>query len=99
MPQPPLDIVKYLGTPLIPVREQYPPGTGGTGPRADWAEGTLKGVEVIQNFGDKVNECTWGWTHTYHLGSGGQIKTRSSGSIGRRKKHESEDCADRSRPV
>lgn len=58
MPQPPLDIVKYLGTPLIPLREQYPPGTGGTGPRADWAEGTLKGVEVIQDFEDKVNECT-----------------------------------------
>ncbi|GFZ42817.1 hypothetical protein JCM24511_00535 [Saitozyma sp. JCM 24511] len=56
MPQPPLDIVKYLGTPLIPLREQYPPGTGGTGPRADWAEGTLKGVEVIQDFEDKVNE-------------------------------------------
>jgi hypothetical protein len=61
MPQPPLDIVKYLGTPLIPLREQYPPGTGGTGPRADWAEGALKGVEVIQDFEDKVNECTWGY--------------------------------------
>ena len=58
MPQPPLDLQKYLSTPLPAVRESYPPGTGGTGPRQDWNEGTLKGVHVIEDFKDLVKACT-----------------------------------------
>lgn len=57
MPQPPLDIVKYLSKPLPNLREQYPPGTGGTGPRAEWNEGTLKSVQVIEGFNDQVQKC------------------------------------------
>ncbi|KAK1920913.1 hypothetical protein DB88DRAFT_501487 [Papiliotrema laurentii] len=53
MPQPPLDIVKYLSKPLPNLREQYPPGTGGTGPRAEW-DGTLKSVQVIDGFNEQV---------------------------------------------
>jgi len=58
MPQPPLDIVKYLTKPLPSLREAYPPGTGGTGPRAEWPEGTLKSVQVIEGFGAQVKDCT-----------------------------------------
>ena len=57
MPQPPLDIVKYLTKPLPNLREQYPPGTGGTGPRSDWPEGTLETIEVIEGFNDHVQTC------------------------------------------
>ena len=56
MPQPPLDIVKYLSKALPALREAYPPGTGGTGPREDW-DGTLKSVQVIDGFEGQVNEC------------------------------------------
>jgi hypothetical protein len=56
MPQPPLDIVKYLSKPLPNLREQYPPGTGGTGPRAEW-DGTLKSVQVIDGFNEQVQAC------------------------------------------
>ncbi|KAL7419787.1 hypothetical protein Q5752_005703 [Cryptotrichosporon argae] len=60
MPQPPLDIPKYLASPLPPLREAYPPGTGGTGPRASWPEGTLKGVQVLDDFAAqaKAYMCT-----------------------------------------
>ena len=57
MPQPPQELVKYLSTPLPQLREQYPPGTGGTGPRSDWSEGTLKGVQVIDDFKARVQQC------------------------------------------
>ncbi|CAD6576840.1 MAG: hypothetical protein TREMPRED_001782 [Tremellales sp. Tagirdzhanova-0007] len=50
MPQPPLEVSKYLASPLPSLREQYPPGTGGTGPRAEWPEGTLNGVQEIDDF-------------------------------------------------
>ncbi|KAE8540789.1 hypothetical protein D1P53_003153 [Cryptococcus gattii VGV] len=53
MPQPPFELQKYLSKALPQLREQYPPGTGGTGPRAHW-DGSLKGVEVIEGFGDQV---------------------------------------------
>ena len=56
MPQPALDIVKYLSKPLPALREAYPPGTGGTGPRADW-DGSLKSVQVIDNFAQQVKDC------------------------------------------
>ncbi|WVR04016.1 hypothetical protein IAU60_001015 [Kwoniella sp. DSM 27419] len=55
MPQPPLDLNKYLGHPLPPLRESYPPGTGGTGPRAEFG-GSLKGVQVIDDFADEVKK-------------------------------------------
>ncbi|WVQ83590.1 hypothetical protein IAT38_005731 [Cryptococcus sp. DSM 104549] len=55
MPQPPLELHKYLTKPLPVLRENYPPGTGGTGPRAQW-DGNLKGVQVIDDFVDQVNE-------------------------------------------
>ncbi|OCF78154.1 hypothetical protein I204_00091 [Kwoniella mangroviensis CBS 8886] len=55
MPQPPLDLNKYLSTPLPHLREQYPPGTGGTGPRAEFS-GDLKGVQEIENFDDEVTK-------------------------------------------
>lgn len=58
MPQPPLDIVKYLSKPLPGLREAYPPGQGGTGPRAEWPEGTLKSVQVIDGFSAQVKDCT-----------------------------------------
>jgi hypothetical protein len=57
MPQPPIEIVKYLATPLVPLREQYPPGTGGTGARSEWPEGTLKGIEEIEGFQEQVLGC------------------------------------------
>ncbi len=57
MPQPALEVVKYLTTPLPALREQYPPGTGGTGPRKDWSEGTLTGIQVIDGFTNQVNDC------------------------------------------
>ena len=60
MPQPPLQIEKYLETPLPHLREQYPPGTGGTGKRSDWSEGTLKGVQVIDDFQAQVKQCKCG---------------------------------------
>ncbi|ODO06324.1 hypothetical protein L198_01556 [Cryptococcus wingfieldii CBS 7118] len=53
MPQPPFEIQKYLSKSLPTLREQYPPGTGGTGPRAEW-DGPLKGIEVIDDFNQKV---------------------------------------------
>lgn len=56
MPQPPLDVHKYLSNNLPQIREQYPPGTGGTGPRENW-EGTLKAVQVIDDLDSKVTEC------------------------------------------
>ncbi|RXK41434.1 hypothetical protein M231_01340 [Tremella mesenterica] len=56
MPQPSIQLKKYLCTPLPTLREQYPPGTGGTGPRAEWPQGTLKGVQVIDGFVDGVRE-------------------------------------------
>ena len=55
MPQAPVDVPKYFDKPLPYLQEKYPPGTGGTGPRADW-EGNLKGVEVIDDFNSKVKE-------------------------------------------
>ncbi len=57
MPQPPLEVAKYLASPLPALREQYPPGTGGTGPRAEWPEGTLKGVQEIDGFEQSVSTC------------------------------------------
>jgi hypothetical protein len=57
MPQPPFEVQKYLSKPLPQIRESYPPGTGGTGPRAEW-EGSLKGVEVIEDLNEKVTKCT-----------------------------------------
>ncbi|ORX36378.1 hypothetical protein BD324DRAFT_491848 [Kockovaella imperatae] len=56
MPQRPQELVKYLSTPLPQLREQYPPGTGGTGPRSDWSEGTLKTVQVIDDFEQQVKD-------------------------------------------
>ncbi|WOO78950.1 uncharacterized protein LOC62_02G002487 [Vanrija pseudolonga] len=53
MPQPPVDVRKYFGQPLPHIPEKFPIGSG-TGPRAAWPEGTLKGVEVIPNFGELV---------------------------------------------
>lgn len=58
MPQPAFDVTKYLSSPLPSIREQYPPGTGGTGPRASW-EGSLKSVEVIDNLNERVNSCAF----------------------------------------
>lgn len=58
MPQPPFELHKYLGKALPHLREQYPPGTGGTGPRAQW-DGLLTGVQVIEDFGDQVANCTF----------------------------------------
>lgn len=55
MPQPPLDVQKYLSKPLPQIRESYPPGTGGTGPRAEW-EGSLKGVQVIDDLNERVTK-------------------------------------------
>lgn len=55
MPQPAFEVQKYLSQPLPHLREQYPPGTGGTGPRASW-DGSLKGVEVIEDLDDKVKQ-------------------------------------------
>ena len=57
MPQPPLEVSKYLCTPLPSLREQYPPGTGGTGPRAEWPEGTLDGVQEINDFRQLTSAC------------------------------------------
>lgn len=56
MPQPPVDVRKYFGQPLPYIQEKFPIGSG-TGPRAAWPEGTLKGVEVIPNFGELVKNC------------------------------------------
>jgi hypothetical protein len=56
MPQPAFEVKKYLSAPLPQIREQYPPGTGGTGPRATW-DGNLKGVEVIDDLDEKVKQC------------------------------------------
>jgi hypothetical protein len=56
MPQPAFEVQKYLSKPLPQIREQYPPGTGGTGPRASW-EGSLKGVEVIDDLNERVTKC------------------------------------------
>ncbi|WVO17987.1 hypothetical protein L204_105685 [Cryptococcus depauperatus] len=53
MPQPPFELQKYLGRSMPALREQYPPGTGGTGPRASW-DGSLKGVQVIDDFTEQV---------------------------------------------
>lgn len=58
MPQPPLDVRKYLSFQLPHIHEKYPPGTGGTGPRVSW-DGNLKGVEVIDNFGQDVKKCEY----------------------------------------
>lgn len=58
MPQPPIHIETYLSTPLPPLREQFPPGTGGTGPRDEWNEGKLKSVAVIPDFEQAVQSCT-----------------------------------------
>ena len=57
MPQPPFEVAKYLSKPLPHIRESYPPGTGGTGPRASW-DGNLKGVEVIDDLDKRVTKCT-----------------------------------------
>lgn len=57
MPQPALKVAEYLSTPLPALREQYPPGTGGTGPRSEWPEGTLRSVQVVDDFADQVKSC------------------------------------------
>lgn len=57
MPQPPVDVHKYFNQPLPRIADKYPPGTGGTGARKEWSEGTLKGVEVVENFGSLVSDC------------------------------------------
>jgi len=59
MPQPPLDIHKYLKFVLPPVAERYPPGTGGTGARSEWPEGTLKGIETVDDFSKLVTDCEY----------------------------------------
>jgi hypothetical protein len=59
MPQPALDIHKYLKFALPAVSEKYPPGTGGTGARSEWPEGTLKGIETLDNFGELVTACEY----------------------------------------
>ncbi|BEI79586.1 hypothetical protein CcaverHIS002_0101150 [Cutaneotrichosporon cavernicola] len=56
MPQPPLDVHKYFNKPLWRIADKYPPGTGGTGARKEWPEGTLTGVEVIEDFDKLVLE-------------------------------------------
>jgi hypothetical protein len=56
MPQPALDIHKFLKFSLPQITEKYPPGTGGTGSRSEW-NGSLKGVETIPNFRELVAEC------------------------------------------
>lgn len=75
MPQPPLDIHKYFTAKLPHIHEKYPPGTGGTGPRSEWPEGTLKGVEVVDDFDSKVKQCTYMTTWT---GTGTPSKPSSS---------------------
>lgn len=62
MPQPPFEVRKYLAKPLPQIRESYPPGTGGTGPRAEW-EGSLKGVEVIDDLNERVTKCMPAWIY------------------------------------
>lgn len=57
MPQPAVSIPDYLATALPPLREAYPPGTGGTGPRQEWPEGKLETVSVIEGLEGKVKEC------------------------------------------
>lgn len=56
MPQPTVQIGDYLSTPLPRLREAYPPGTGGTGPRSEW-NGTLKTVGVLQDLEGQVKKC------------------------------------------
>ena len=56
MPQPTVEIVPYLATPLPPLRESYPPGTGGTGPRSEF-KGALKTVDVIKGLEGDVEKC------------------------------------------
>lgn len=56
MPQPAVSIPDYLATALPPLREAYPPGTGGTGPRQEWPEGKLETVSVIEGLEGKVKE-------------------------------------------
>lgn len=56
MPQAPLDVHKYLNKPLWRIADKYPLGTGGTGARKEWPEGTLEGVEVIEDFKQLVNK-------------------------------------------
>lgn len=56
MPQPTVEIGPYLSTPLPPLREAYPPGTGGTGPRSEW-NGELKRVGVLEGLEGEVEKC------------------------------------------
>jgi hypothetical protein len=63
MPQPAFNVVDYLSKEIPYIKEQYPPGTGGTGPRASW-EGSLKTVQVVDDFGKQVNACEWSY-HNY----------------------------------
>lgn len=56
MPQPSVEIVPYLATPLPPLREAYPPGTGGTGPREEF-KGNLQDVEVLKDLSGDVKKC------------------------------------------
>jgi hypothetical protein len=56
MPQPSVEIVPYLATPLPPLREAYPPGTGGTGPREEF-KGTLQDVGVLKGLSGDVEKC------------------------------------------
>lgn len=59
MPQPSLDIHKYLDHTLPHLYEKYPPGTGGTGARTNWPEGTIKAIEVVPNFAHLAKDCKW----------------------------------------
>lgn len=77
MPQPALDVIKYLSSPLPALREQYPPGTGGTGARAEWSEGTLKGVEVLDGFKESVDKCECAG----HLLFSGLFTTSKNGGV------------------
>lgn len=56
MPQPSVEIVPYLSTPLPPLRESYPPGQGGTGPRQEF-NGSLKSVGVLKDLSGDVEKC------------------------------------------
>lgn len=58
MPQPALDIHKYLSFVLPPLQEKYPPGTGGTGARSDFS-GNLQSVETVENFQDLTLDCEY----------------------------------------
>jgi hypothetical protein len=63
MPQPSVEIVPYLATPLPPLREAYPPGTGGTGPREEF-KGTLQDVGVLKGLSGDVEKCeSWCWSN------------------------------------